>query len=174
MRWFWNGATPSAETPDLHDEDIRYQTLRASGPGGQHVDKTDSAVRATHLPTGLATLSQDQRWQFANKNIARIKLAMFVDHGRRADEAGRRRALWGQNRELERGNAVRTYEGQRFRRRQRTTYVSRRGLRGINVRSCHSVHGPLAIIPCEAIPNGRKWSYSVEKLPCGWGGVLIQ
>jgi len=106
-----------AETPDLRDEDIRYQTFRASGPGGQHVNKTDSAVRATHLPTGLATLSQDQRSQFANKRIARIKLAMLFDARRRADEAGSKRALWDQNRELERGNAVRTYEGERFRRR---------------------------------------------------------
>ncbi|MEG3086949.1 peptide chain release factor H [Sphingomonas sp. PB4P5] len=106
-----------AETPDLRDDDIRYQTLRASGPGGQHVNKTDSAVRATHLPTGLATLSQDQRSQFANKRIAKLKLAMLLDDRRRADEAGGKRALWDQNRELERGNAVRTYEGERFRRR---------------------------------------------------------
>lgn len=117
--WFVGVQRISAdvETPDLRDEDIRYQTLRASGPGGQHVNKTDSAVRATHLPTGLATLSQDQRSQFANKKIARIKLAMLFDDRRRADEAGSKRALWDQNRELERGNAVRTYEGERFRRR---------------------------------------------------------
>lgn len=106
-----------AEMPSLRDDDIRYQTLRASGPGGQHVNKTDSAVRATHLPTGLTTLSQDQRSQFANKKIARLKLAMLLDDRRRADEAGGKRALWDQNRELERGNAVRTYEGERFRHR---------------------------------------------------------
>lgn len=105
------------KTPDLRDEDIRYQTLRASGPGGQHVNKTDSAVRATHLPTGLTTLSQDQRSQFANKKIARIKLAMLLDDRRRANEAGGKRARWDQSRELERGNAVRTYEGERFKRR---------------------------------------------------------
>lgn len=104
-----------AETPDLRDEDIRYQTLRAWGPGGQHVNKTDSAVRATHLPTGLATLSQDQRSQFANKKIARLKLAMLLADRCRANQAGGKRALWDQNRELERGNAVRTYEGERFR-----------------------------------------------------------
>jgi peptide chain release factor len=109
-----------AETPDLRDEDIRYQTLRASGPGGQHVNKTDSAVRAIHLPTGITTLSQDQRSQFANKKIARLKLAMLLDDRRRADEAGGKRALWDQNRELERGNAVRTYVGERFRRREPT------------------------------------------------------
>jgi peptide chain release factor len=106
-----------AETPDLRDEDIRYQTLRASGPGGQHVNKTDSAVRATHLPTGLTTFSQDQRSQFANKKIARLKLAMLLDDQRRAGEAIGKRALWDRNRELERGNSVRTYEGERFSRR---------------------------------------------------------
>lgn len=106
-----------AETLDLRDEDIRYQTLRASGPGGQHVNKTDSAVRATHLPTGLATLSQDQRSQFANEKIARLKLSMLLDDRHRAEQAGGKRALWDQNRELERGNPVRTYEGERFRRR---------------------------------------------------------
>lgn len=102
---------------DLRKEDIRYQTFRASGPGGQHVNKTDSAVRAKHLPTGLVVSSQDQRSQFANKRIARLKLAMLLDDRRRADQAGGKRALWDHNRELERGNAARTYEGDRFRRR---------------------------------------------------------
>lgn len=105
------------QSPDLRDEDIRYQTFRASGPGGQHVNKTDSAVRATHLPTGLVVSSQDQRSQFANKRIARLKLAMLLDDRRHAEKAGGKRVLWDQNRELERGNAARTYEGDRFRRR---------------------------------------------------------
>lgn len=48
-----------AQSPDLRDEDIRYHTFRASGPGGQHVNKTDSAVRAMHLPTGLARRRAD-------------------------------------------------------------------------------------------------------------------
>jgi peptide chain release factor len=104
------------ETPDLHDEDIRYQALRASGPGGQHVNKTDSAVGATHLPTGLTTLSQEQRSQFANKKIARVKLVMLLDDQRRAGEAVGKRALWDRNHELERGDPVRTYEGAQFKR----------------------------------------------------------
>lgn len=105
------------QSPELREEDVRYQTFRASGPGGQHVNKTDSAVRATHLPTGLVAASQDQRSQFANKKIARLKLVMLLDDRRRTGEAGGKRALWDQNRELERGNSVRTYEGERFRRR---------------------------------------------------------
>lgn len=105
------------QSPDLRDEDIRYQIFRACGPGGQHVNKTDSAVRALHLPTGLVASSQNQRSQLANKKVARLKLAVLLDGRSRADESRGKRALWDQNRELERGNAVRTYEGERFRQR---------------------------------------------------------
>jgi peptide chain release factor len=105
----------AGEGSELREQDIAYQTLRASGPGGQHVNTTDSAVRATHLPTGLAALSQDQRSQFANKKIARLKLALLLEQRLAGEAADGKRALWQQNRELERGNAVRTYEGAKFR-----------------------------------------------------------
>ncbi len=103
------------DTPDLREADIRYQAYRASGPGGQHVNTTDSAVRATHVPTGLTTTSQDQRSQFANKKVARLKLALMIEERRRESEAGGKRELWDRHHALERGNAVLTYEGERFR-----------------------------------------------------------
>lgn len=96
------------------DRDISYQTLRASGPGGQHVNKTDSAVRATHVPTGLTTLSQDQRSQFANRKIARLKLALLFEERCTRTVADGKRASWRHNHDLERGNAVRTYQGKKF------------------------------------------------------------
>ncbi|HSI17404.1 MAG TPA: peptide chain release factor H [Sphingomonas sp.] len=102
------------DSPDLRETDIRYQSYRASGPGGQHVNTTDSAVRATHVPTGLTTTSQDQRSQFANKKVARLKLSLMIEERRHEGEASGKRALWGQHHALERGNAVRTYEGERF------------------------------------------------------------
>lgn len=107
----------AADIPDLYDRDISYQTLRASGPGGQHVNKTDSAVRAVHGPTGLTSFSQDQRSQFANKKIARMKLAFLLEERRARGEDEGRRALWAGNHDLERGNAVLTFEGPAFRRR---------------------------------------------------------
>lgn len=102
------------DSPELREADIRYQTLRASGPGGQHVNKTDSAVRATHLPSGLTAFSQDQRSQFANRKIARLKLAMQLEARREKETARGRLGLWHGNRAVERGNAVRTYRGEKF------------------------------------------------------------
>lgn len=101
--------------PEFDDKDINYQTIRASGPGGQHANKTDSAVRATHLPTGMSSLSQDQRSQFANKKIARLKLAVIFEEQKQSERDKSKLGFWQQHRALERGNEVRCYEGLRFR-----------------------------------------------------------
>jgi peptide chain release factor len=102
------------ESEDLRDADIDYQAMRASGPGGQHVNKTDSAVRATHRPTGLVAVSQEQRSQHANRKVARLKLALLLAERREAAAGEARRAGWDRNRALERGNAVRHYTGPDF------------------------------------------------------------
>ena len=88
--------------------------MRASGPGGQHVNKTDSAVRATHLPTGLITTAQDQRSQHANRKLARIKLALMLIERRDDGARNARKEEWDRNRRLERGNPVKTYLGPGF------------------------------------------------------------
>ena len=66
------------DIPELRAADIRFQTFRASGPGGQHANKTDSAVRATHTPSGITTVAQDERSQHANKRLARIRLLSLI------------------------------------------------------------------------------------------------
>nr|WP_205990965.1 MULTISPECIES: peptide chain release factor-like protein [unclassified Pseudoalteromonas] len=58
----------------LFDSEIRFQQCRASGAGGQHVNTTDSAVRATHVATGIAVRVESERSQHANKRLARVLL----------------------------------------------------------------------------------------------------
>ncbi|RJG57341.1 peptide chain release factor H [Sphingobium terrigena] len=114
--WFVGVAiAPQPESMiDLKEEDIDYQAMRASGPGGQHVNKTDSAVRATHRPTGLITTAQEQRSQHANRKLARLKLALLLEERREQSQAQGRTAEWTFHKQLERGNPVRTYAGPRF------------------------------------------------------------
>lgn len=115
--WYVGVRSVSATDPahELKDGDIKYQAIRASGPGGQHVNKTDSAVRATHIPTGITTVSQDQRSQFANKKIARLRLSLLLEEKREEAKAQAKGGMWQGNRQLERGNEVRCYEGAKFR-----------------------------------------------------------
>ena len=102
-----NGAT-------LQHKDLRYETIRSSGPGGQHVNTTDSAVRATHLPTGLSVKVQTERSQHANKRLARALLAHKLA-ALAADAAGQSRAERRiQHHQVERGNAGRVFRGEAF------------------------------------------------------------
>lgn len=106
---------PIDEIAELREKDVRYQSMRASGPGGQHVNKTDSAIRATHVPTGLVTTVQDQRSQHANRKLACIKLALMLMERRDDETRNARKEGWDRNRQLERGNPIRTYMGSELR-----------------------------------------------------------
>ena len=105
---------PMGGTQALEDKDLRFETLRASGPGGQHVNKTDSAVRATHVPSGLSVKVQTERSQHANKRLARALLAHKL--AAQADDAASaaRNQRWRQHHGVERGNAARAFRGEGF------------------------------------------------------------
>jgi len=100
----------AAEEITLDPADLRIDTFRASGAGGQHINKTDSAIRVTHLPTGLVAECQDDRSQHRNKAKALAVLqARLRDRERterEAKEAAARKALVGSG---DRSDRIRTY-----------------------------------------------------------------
>jgi len=100
----------AVEAEKINSSDLRIDTFRASGSGGQHVNKTDSAVRITHLPTGIVVECQDQRSQHKNKAQALSVLSARILEGQRAvqdkEQAETRKSLVGSG---DRSDRIRTY-----------------------------------------------------------------
>ena len=94
---------------DINDKDLRVDTYRSSGAGGQHVNVTDSAVRITHLPTGIVVTCQNERSQHKNRDVAmkllRVRLYQ-VEVEKRKDEQAK---IEGEKKEIGFGSQIRSY-----------------------------------------------------------------
>ena len=115
--WFI-GIVPLAAPPSapaaLAAQDVRFEAFRRGGPGGQHQNKTESAVRAVHIPSGLAVVAREERSQHRNKALALARLSALLKlQGELAAVTARHDAYAAHDR-LERGAPVKRFKGCNF------------------------------------------------------------
>ncbi|KID55139.1 peptide chain release factor H [Pseudoalteromonas luteoviolacea] len=111
--WFFSGQMFELNEAQFN-RNVTFQTCRASGAGGQHVNKTNSAVRAIHNETGMAVRVESERSQHANKRLAKVLLFQKLELHKQKQMTLQEQARWQQHMDLERGNPVKTFKGDKF------------------------------------------------------------
>lgn len=94
------------ELKEVEKRDLIYQTLRSSGPGGQHVNKTETAVRVIHVPSGMSVTASDQRSQLQNKKRATERLLIKLSVWNEEQAVREAQKIWSNHNRVERGNPV--------------------------------------------------------------------
>lgn len=93
----------------IEDKDLRVDTYRSSGAGGQHVNKTDSAVRITHIPTGIVVACQNERSQHKNRSRAMQVLRAKLFERQRLEQDSKLKQIQGERKSVDFGSQIRSY-----------------------------------------------------------------
>lgn len=112
QNWFVSVAQvelPRTKEVNILPEDVRFEALRAGGPGGQHQNTTDSAVRIVHIPTGIQLTARNERSQHRNKAAALQRLKDVLQHFQEAELENAKASRHQDNRTIERGNEIKTF-----------------------------------------------------------------
>ncbi|MCG8582089.1 MAG: peptide chain release factor H [Bacteroidales bacterium] len=111
----------------INDKDISYQAIRSGGPGGQHVNKVSTAIRAKHLPSGLQVLVSESRSQLQNKKLAKSRLVELIKLEQFNQQKKDMQAEWKSHSEIQRGNPVKIFYGSDFKvRKEEANYKQKR------------------------------------------------
>lgn len=111
--WFITGSYSRHAQETLSDE-VKFEACRSSGPGGQHANKTSSAIRAVHLATGIDVKVQSERSQHANKRLAIALLERKLAARKEIDKKSLKSSRHKSHNSIERGNAIRVFKGEKF------------------------------------------------------------
>jgi len=117
----------NVQEQQINDQDIQFQAMRSSGPGGQHVNKVNSAIRATHLPTGIQVVAMDSRSQHQNRKLAVARLREKVKASYLEQHKEQEVQQWENHWTVQRGNPVQVFKGSDFKsQKKKKDYKSKR------------------------------------------------